>query len=255
MYQDLARFYDQVIGEDYTAWAKFLSALFDAHGDDVKRVLDVACGTGSLLHALHKLGYTCDGADLSADMLALAQKRVASRDRKRGAIKLYRQDMSELDLPYLYDALCCIVDSVNYLTDPRALYRAFRHAYDHLSPNGLYVVDIATLRRFRDKLRAPYIVECNDITYTLQSVLQQNRICRQYVTWWVKEGDLWRRYDELHKQRIYLCREIIHALRAAGFCIAGAYEAFGSEIYQPMSPHNDNLLDRVVFVGKKIVGH
>ena len=65
------------------------------------------------------------GADLSGEMLALAQKRA----RQSGVQAMFIQaDMCALELPQRVDALVCACDGVNYLLDDARLNAFFRQS-------------------------------------------------------------------------------------------------------------------------------
>src|SRR2546423_2626715 len=89
--------------------------------------LDLACGAGRLLVPLLSGGLDVDGADVSADMLALCEER-ARRDGRSPV--LYRQAMHELDATRRYRTIF-ICDSFgiggNRANDLEALRRVHRH--------------------------------------------------------------------------------------------------------------------------------
>lgn len=62
---------------------------------NAKKVLDVACGTGTLSLALAKKGFEVTGVDLSADMLRYARKKAKGNKN----ITFLQKDASSLDFP------------------------------------------------------------------------------------------------------------------------------------------------------------
>ena len=69
MYGGIFRVYDRLNADiDYDAWANFVEEIFSKYSKrEVKSVLDLACGTGSMTLQLAKIGYDLTGVDLSPD--------------------------------------------------------------------------------------------------------------------------------------------------------------------------------------------
>ena len=127
---------------DYAAWADYIERHFRRRGLPGKTVLDLACGTGSLTRELARRGYEMIGVDLSPEMLAQAAEKTG-RDAPIAPIFLC-QPMEKLDLYGTIDACVCCLDSVNYVTDPKKLERAFERVHLFLMPGGLFLFDVNT---------------------------------------------------------------------------------------------------------------
>ena len=104
-YDDWAASYDAdlVCDLDYVAYRDAGNIFAACVADRDCRVLDVACGTGLAGAYLSELGYRhLDGADFSAGMLALAQKRGCYES-------LWQHDFTTPRQPKrAYDALICV---------------------------------------------------------------------------------------------------------------------------------------------------
>ena len=121
-YEKLAFSYDELTGDvAYEKRAAFLGKLMKKSRIPVHTVLDLACGTGTITCLLAEAGYEMIGVDRSEDMLAEAAAKQVS-DGKIQPIYL-QQSMDELDLYGTVEAAVCCLDSLNYLTDVRALRR------------------------------------------------------------------------------------------------------------------------------------
>jgi SAM-dependent methyltransferase len=100
--------------------------------------LDAGCGTGRLLIPYLQAGLDVDGADISADMLALCRER-ADREGLPPP-NLYAQALHELDLPRRYRTI--VVCGAFGLGARRADDReSLRRLYEHLEPGGTLVLD------------------------------------------------------------------------------------------------------------------
>ena len=131
----------------YSALADYLLLLFERHGHSRPGVLlDAACGTGSLALALAGRGVEVVGADVSADMLAIAAQKAAARSV---SLRLLHQPLERLDLYRRVDGAVCTMDSLNHLTGERALYEALRRIALFIEPGGLFIFDVNTRYKHR----------------------------------------------------------------------------------------------------------
>lgn len=142
-YDFLAGCYDEFTTDvGYSAWADYIEAHFRRRGLPGKTVLDLACGTGSLTRELAQRGYEMIGVDLSPEMLAEAAEKNQDVD---GIPPIFLcQSMDKLNLYGTIDACVCCLDSVNYVTDPKKLQKAFERIYLFLMPGGVFLFDINT---------------------------------------------------------------------------------------------------------------
>ena len=227
-YQDFAALYDRLTFDvDYENITKFIHKLLQKHGLASGMVLDLACGTGTLTLALSDLGYEMLGADLSEDMLSVARQ-------KEGAEKILflNQPMDDFELYGTVDAIVCVLDSINYLTEPEALYKTFRLCANYLNPGGILIFDVNSEYKFRSVLgKETYTYETDDIFYCWENDYdEEERLCDLYLTFFCREEDgLYRRVDEVHTQRAYSDAEIREALAGAGLTLLARYDNYNEK--------------------------
>jgi SAM-dependent methyltransferase len=137
-YEVLANFYDATQG-DRAEHAAYLRGLIEKHHPKAKTVLELACGTGSVLKQLRPR-YEVTGVDLSEDMLALAAEKVPG-------VRLVHGDMTETRLGETFDVVLCVYDSINHLLDFAEWEAVFDRAGEHLDDRGLFIFDINTEQR------------------------------------------------------------------------------------------------------------
>src|SRR2546423_1729841 len=113
----VAPHYDRLMRDvPYRAWIRYLKQLLEVHQSKPTRVLDLACGTGTVSELLARSGYEVVGVDISDGMIEEAQKKAAQNGL---AVEFHVQDAAKLSLSGAKFDLCVsFFDSVNYITDP-----------------------------------------------------------------------------------------------------------------------------------------
>ena len=120
IYSGFAAVYDELMKNDidYDGLCDMIERLFRENGKGIDLVADLACGTGAVTSRLAKRGYDMTGIDASVEMLDLARKK----DEK----SLYlNQDITEFELYGTMDAILCMTDGFNYITEEDSLRQCF----------------------------------------------------------------------------------------------------------------------------------
>lgn len=215
-YGPLALRYDVLTRDvDYAAWADYLEKHFGRAGD-IRSVVDLACGTGSLAVELARRGYGVTGVDLSPDMLAAAADKCAALEPPP---LLLCQDMSRLRLIRPADAVVCCLDSLNYVTRPAAVRRTFRRVWEALCPGGLFVFDIRTPEMLRGMDGQVCLDETED-TYCVwrgEFSRKRNILTYELDLFAARPDGTWERAGELHEEYAYDPADLARWLAEAGF--------------------------------------
>jgi len=131
-----AAYYDLLYAHirDYAADTRTLLALFADVTPPVRRVLDVACGTGVQAALLAAEGLAVDGIDLEPEFVRRAAARVPSGDFREG-------DMRAFDVAQAYDVVLCLFGSVGYVRDEAELGAAIACMARAVRPGGMVIVE------------------------------------------------------------------------------------------------------------------
>lgn len=236
-YSRLAEIYDHVMRHvDYVHWAHYVSSLFARHDVAPERVMDLACGTGSLAIEMHKRGFAVFGADGCREMVDIAEQKV----RKLGyPISFYHRNLLDLGDLQMCDAVLCLYDSINYMMSFEALAQAFEEVHRMVTPGGIFVVDVCTesnsLQHFSDLTEED---SGDGFSYTRHSYYDDGVQFNKFEIHFEDTGEI---VEELHRQRIYPLEKVEEIIGASSFEIVGAYGGFGY-----VAP--TDLSDRVHFV-------
>ena len=227
IYRDFAYYYDRLMRDvDYSSWADYVTDIFDRHGCAPRLIADLGCGTGSFCLEMAGRGYDMIGIDISAEMLSCAKHKAV--DASAGILFL-NQDITSFELYGTVGAITSLMDSINYITYKNDLKRLFRLVRNYLDPGGLFVFDINSPYKFENILSHNVFCETSeDISYIWQNSFdRRSGLCRFDLTFFAKEGEYYRRFDETHYERRYDLGELELMIRAAGLTVLGIYEAFG----------------------------
>jgi SAM-dependent methyltransferase len=165
------------------------------------------------------------GIDISAEMLSCARQKALEAGED---ILFLNQDMTSFELYGTVDAITCLMDSVNYVSYKSDLKRLFKLAANYLNPGGLFVFDINSPYKFANILSSNTFCETDkDVSYIWQNSFDKSRsLCRFDLTFFIQDGDMYRRFDEVHYERSYAKDELADMLMDAGLKLCSVFGEF-----------------------------
>lgn len=131
-----AKYYDQIYlkRKDYQKEAKTVKEIIKQFEKRPSRtLLDVGCGTGEHLKYLSS-DFQCRGIDLNTDMIEIAKKKVPNA-------KFKVANMVNFKLEEKFDVITCLFSSIGYVQNFNNLVKTLENFYEHLSDEGLVVVE------------------------------------------------------------------------------------------------------------------
>lgn len=242
-YKKFAHIYDDLINADidYALWCEKIINLCRESNISLKNYLDLACGTGNLTEKLAPYFQTSWGVDLSQEMLTEADIKLRTQRLK---VNLIHQDISELTLNKKFNLITCCLDSTNYILDKVKLKNYFKNIFNHLDSNGIFIFDINSYYKISHILgNNTYTYDSEDITYIWENFLE-NEIVDTYLTFFIKDKELYKRFDEHHRERAYTCDYIEKILADCNLHIIAKLDN-----YQDKPISSTSL--RIVYVVKK----
>ena len=215
-YTDFALVYDTLMDNTpYETWCERVQTILKADGIKKDLILDLGCGTGTLTELLAKKGYDMIGVDLSYEMLARAMEK---REKSGLPILYLQQDMREFELYGTVKAVVSVCDSLNYLLEDEDVVETFKLVNNYLDPQGLFIFDFNTVHKYRDVIGDTTIAENREeCSFIWENYYHEEDHINEYeVTFFIKEGEYFRRFEETHYQRGYTVEEMMDFLEQAG---------------------------------------
>ncbi|CUS99949.1 class I SAM-dependent DNA methyltransferase [Candidatus Chrysopegis kryptomonas] len=209
-YTALAEIYDFVMRDvPYKRWSKYITKLMKNFQPKAKRILDLACGTGTMILLLKKQGFEVDGVDSSAQMIEKAKMKVKSDD-----VKFFVSDMLDFKTDKKYDVALCLYDSVNYLPRIENFYKLFENVWGSLDDQGIFIFDISTeYNSIQNAILMNLSEKHRNFKYVRRSYYLRDE--RKHINEFEIEinGE---KFFERHVQQIYKISEIEDAIKNSG---------------------------------------
>ncbi|OOB76424.1 SAM-dependent methyltransferase [Clostridium haemolyticum] len=227
-YKEFAHIYDRLIyGDiDYAKWAKVIMKICENYNLSKEDYLDLACGTGNMTKELAKAFKHTWAVDMSQEMLTEAEEKMRKEKIKA---KLVCQDISNLKLNKKFDLITCVLDSTNYILEVEDLKRYFSSVKDHLKEDGLFIFDINSYYKLTNILgNNIYNYDEDDVVYIWENLLEED-IVDMYITFFIKSGDMYKRFDEEHRERAYTEEFLEKLLNDVGFNVEKKLDSYESE--------------------------
>lgn len=204
-YDTFANHYDSVVGQREEI-AVLLHTLLKGFAPKAKTLLELGCGSGSMLKVLTK-HYEATGIDQSARMISLARK-------KAPRAKVSVGDITDFNLKKRFDAVICPFDTINHVTSFAAWKRVFANAHAHLNPKGVFIFDVNTEAKMERYRTEPAFAE---ILKNETSIVDVQRVRRYRYKVNLKlfkreKGDLFRHHELLIPEIVVPTPQIVKEL-------------------------------------------
>ena len=196
----------------YEKWSQYLISALGQY--PVRKGLDIGCGSGRFTRALSAAGYEMTGLDVSSAMLSRAEALSWKEGRK---IRWLLGDIARFRTPEKFDFALAVNDCFNYISKEK-LSAAFKNVRGALHKEGVFLFDVSSPRKFREKIADTVCADDReDVTYLSFNSIEGDEVTMD-VTLFVRRPDgAFDRRDERHVQYIHTPDEIREALKQNGF--------------------------------------
>lgn len=215
-YHALAASYDRLTNDvDYRATVDFYFEILKKEHFSPRTAVDLACGTGSVAQLLAERGLHVTGVDMSPEMLTVAAQKTQDMDNRPFFVC---QALQALSLPRGVDLAVCALDSLDYITEPDECRAALRRVFRALNPGGVFIFDVNTPEKLRAMDDQIFLDEDDDVYCVWRGEFdEKSNICTYAMDLFQREGTLWRRSFEEHREYAYSREQLSAYLREAGF--------------------------------------
>jgi len=220
--------------KDYLAECRLISDLLQKYRNgNIRKVLDLGCGTGNHALPLAEQDYHVVGVDRAAGMLEIARLKTANR-RINGKATFYEGDVRTLQLEQSFDAALMMFAVLGYQLTNADVLAALRTARKHVRADGLLIFDTwygpAVIRQGPSERIKCIPTEAGQVLRVASGELDISRhSCKVNYRLWRIEGErLAGQTEETHRVRYFFPLELNLFLECAGFTLLrlGAFPEF-----------------------------
>ena len=237
-YAHLAEWFEYLNDDcGYENWSQYFITKLKAY--PIKTGLDIGCGGGWFTRAFQRAGYQMTGLDVSAEMLDFAQQKAL----KEGVRSEYLLgDITKFKSPKKFHFATAINDCVNYIPKTK-LGCAFKNVRSALTKGGIFLFDISSERKFKEKIANTVSVDDrDDVTYMSFNKEEVDGVTMEVTLFSRRKDGLYERLDEVHRQYRYAEEEIVSALQESGFTVLGIEGHLGED---------KATSDRILFIAQR----
>ncbi len=160
-YKKLATCYDFLVGSGV------LQSYQEIIGEQEKKsILDLGCGTGTLLKAYASKNKTL-GVDISPEMIAAARKKDNKSTYLIG-------DIRKIKVEENFDIIICAFDTINHFQKLTDWEKIFQVASIHLKKDGVFVFDFNTKKSLEKSTKNKIIKRNKDGYIVMQAKMKGN---------------------------------------------------------------------------------
>lgn len=204
---------------DYEKWTSFI--IGKTKGS--RKILEAACGTGSITRLLAQADMKVTAFDLSEDMLMRAYEKLG----RNPGVKLLNQDMTDFKVDDRFDAAVCCCDGINYLTD-KEVSSFFENVRDHLNDSGKFIFDMSTDYKYDTMFNETYVYDDGGVFYVWENMADEDgRKIDMEINFFIENEDgSYSRITEVQTQYVHSSEKITELLKLAGFGCIETYDDY-----------------------------
>ncbi len=245
-YNVFSLFYDLFTDDvNYPDRAKYILSLFEKFDRKPTLMLDLACGTGNFSCEFAKDGIEVIGADISEDMLGVANDKNAELEKP---VMYICQPAEELELFGTVDGAVCLLDSLNHITDYENFKKAIARTALFLEQGRLFIFDLNTPYKHKEILKNNgFRIKKGNVRCMWSNYYsEENNTVKIHLDFSVRKSlfslEL---YSEEFSERTFSDEEISEALTEAGLLLLAVYGENSFEAPGEKSERNIYITRRI----------
>ena len=229
IFDDYAYYYNLFYKDkNYTAEAERINHFLKLNKRNIKKILDLGCGTGRHDMELTKVGYEVHGIDISAEMIQMAKN---NNSVSGGEISFEVADIRAYTNNVKYDAVISLFHVMSYQNTNEDIAKSFNTAYKHLEKGGMFIFDVwygPGVLRDLPTVRIKNVEDANyDVMRIADPIMHPNEnivdVCYEVLVA-DKKTSVLRKINEIHKMRYFFYPEIKLLLENTGFELMACYD-------------------------------
>ncbi len=203
------------------------------------KLLDLACGTGTLSQFFSDVGFEVTASDLSEDMLTIANQRFLEAN---ASIPVLQLSMDNLEGLAGFDVVTIAIDSLNYLEAEEQVQQTFAEVHAALNSGGHFFFDVHSLFKVDHVyMESPFVFDGENVAYIWHTEPNEEpHSVIHDITFFMRHGELFERFEETHEQRTYPVETYMSWLEQAGFKVESVTADFSGD-----SPNEES--ERIFF--------
>ncbi len=221
-YEKLAYIYDRLMDHvDYKNWALYILDLISRSGLTVQSIIDLSCGTGSLIPYFDGVIDKIWGCDQSKTMIIQAREKTAE-------LSFFASDIRQMAIrDNSVDCALLLYDSLNYIVNVDELNNTLKEIHRIIKIGGIFIFDIVSETHCREYYTDYHESEYwNDSGYTRHSYFDQDKGIQFNDFRIVLKG---KTFVEKHIQRVYTIDFLKKILCEHSFEIVDIFNEFSFE--------------------------
>jgi ubiquinone/menaquinone biosynthesis C-methylase UbiE len=236
-YKALAASYDRLTNDvDYEAVVTFYREILKREGVCPRSAVDLACGTGSVTLLLAREYDRVIGVDMSEEMLTVALDRACNSARMP---QFVCQKLQQLHLNRAVDLAVCALDGLDYILNPDDCEKAIHRVYKALNPGGIFIFDVNTPEKLRAMDGQVFLDEDDDVYCVWRGEFsEEENICSYGMDLFQRQGNVWTRSAEEHREYAYSIPQLMRFLKNAGF---SGIEVYGDRTFDAPRPGEQRI--------------
>ena len=214
--------------------AMYLREVLARHPALGNRMVDLACGTGTLALMQAEAGWEVRGIDAALPMLDQARRK---QEAAGVEVAFVHGDMRDFVTPGPVDLVTCFYDSLNYLLTEEELLMCFGAIRQALVPGGLCCFDLATEHFLREYWRGVETYEADGYRHVMESSFDEVTSLSTLI---LKGSDYSAEdtptsFQEVHVERAFTADQVERLLCRAGLRCEALYDCFTFQAPGPQS--------------------